>query len=110
VTRLPNLFLAADFVRTHTDLASMEGANEAARRAVNGILAANGSGAPRCKLWTLREPRVLAPLRALDRVRWRLGRRPARVPVQVTAGGGIEPAGLVSRGLLALGRGMARLR
>ena len=39
----PNLFLAADFVRTHTDLATMEGANEAARRAVNGILAATGS-------------------------------------------------------------------
>ena len=38
VTRIGNLFLAADFVRTHTDLATMEGANEAARRAVNGIL------------------------------------------------------------------------
>ena len=48
VTRIPNLFLAADFVRTHTDLATMEGANEAARRAVNGILEATGSGAPRC--------------------------------------------------------------
>ena len=42
-TRIPNLFLAADFVRTHTDLATMEGANEAARRAVNGILDATGS-------------------------------------------------------------------
>ena len=29
-------FLAADYVRTYTDLATMEGANEAARRAVNG--------------------------------------------------------------------------
>ena len=38
VTRIPNLFLASDYVRTHTDLATMEGANEAARRAVNGIL------------------------------------------------------------------------
>ena len=36
VTRVPNLFLAADYVRTYTDLATMEGANEAARRAVNG--------------------------------------------------------------------------
>src|SRR6185503_8587402 len=29
VTRVPNLFLASDFVRTYTDLATMEGANEA---------------------------------------------------------------------------------
>ena len=38
VTKVPNFFLAADFVRTYTDLATMEAANEAARRAVNGIL------------------------------------------------------------------------
>ena len=36
--RIPNLVLAADYVRTYTDLATMEGANEAARRAVNAIL------------------------------------------------------------------------
>ena len=42
-TRIPNLFLAADYVRTYTDLATMEGANEAARRAVNGILDATHS-------------------------------------------------------------------
>ena len=36
-TAIPNLFLASDYVRTHTDLATMEGANEAARRAVNGV-------------------------------------------------------------------------
>ena len=39
--RIPNLVLAADYVRTHTDLATMEGANEAARRAVNAILDAD---------------------------------------------------------------------
>jgi hypothetical protein len=32
VTRIPNLFLASDYVRTHTDLATMEAANEAAPR------------------------------------------------------------------------------
>ena len=47
VTRIPNFFLAADFVRTYTDLATMEAANEAARRAVNGILEASGSDASR---------------------------------------------------------------
>ena len=65
-TEIPNLFLAADYVRTCTDLATMEGANEAGRRAVNGILAATGSPAPRCKIWPLREPWILAPMRALD--------------------------------------------
>jgi 15-cis-phytoene desaturase len=33
-----NLFLAADYVRTSVDLASMEGANEAGRRAARGVL------------------------------------------------------------------------
>ena len=41
-TATPNLFFASDYVRTHTDLATMERANEAARRAVNGMLDATG--------------------------------------------------------------------
>jgi N-methylhydantoinase A len=36
---IPNLVFAADYVRTSTDLASMEGANEAARRAVLDAIA-----------------------------------------------------------------------
>ncbi|NVL83592.1 FAD-dependent oxidoreductase, partial [Escherichia coli] len=43
--KVENLFLASDYVKTNTDLASMEGANEAARRAVNAILGAEGSTA-----------------------------------------------------------------
>jgi hypothetical protein len=39
ILSIPNLFLAADFVRTSMDLASMEGANEAGRRAARGALA-----------------------------------------------------------------------
>jgi uncharacterized protein with NAD-binding domain and iron-sulfur cluster len=101
VTRIPNLFLAADFVRTNTDLATMEGANEAARRAVNGILEATGSNAARCQVWKLREPPLLAPFRALDRARWKLGRRPAQSPLRVTEGGRLEPTGAVARALLA---------
>ncbi len=34
---IPNMFLASDYVRTSTDVACMEAANEAARRAVNGV-------------------------------------------------------------------------
>jgi uncharacterized protein with NAD-binding domain and iron-sulfur cluster len=97
ITAVPNLFLAADFVRTHTDLATMEGANEAARRAVNGILDASGSTAARCPVWRLREPALFGPARALDRIRWKLLRRPARPPLRVTPSGGLEPVGLVGR-------------
>ena len=75
VTRIPNLFLASDYVLTNTDLATMEGANEAARRAVNGIIKAETGNrpkpkAPYCRLWTLQEPHELAPLRRFDRQRF----------------------------------------
>jgi uncharacterized protein with NAD-binding domain and iron-sulfur cluster len=68
VTDVENLFLASDYVRTHTDLATMEGANEAARRAVNGILELFGSSQPRCPVWKLSEPQIFAPARLLDRI------------------------------------------
>jgi uncharacterized protein with NAD-binding domain and iron-sulfur cluster len=73
VTGIPNFFLASDYVRTYTDLATMEGANEAARRAVNGILAQSGVSAPPCRLWNLHEPEVLEPWRAHDLTRYRQG-------------------------------------
>src|SRR5260370_11948315 len=73
VTAIPNLFLASDYVQTFTDLATMEAANEAARRAVNGILEHSGSDALPCRLWNLHEPELLEPWRANDRVRYRQG-------------------------------------
>jgi uncharacterized protein with NAD-binding domain and iron-sulfur cluster len=84
-TALDNLFLASDYVRTHTDLATMEGANEAARRAVNEILERSRSAAERCEVWPLREPALFAPARALDKVLFKLG-RPPRVPGYVRRG------------------------
>lgn len=73
VPGIANLFLASDYVRTNTDLATMEGANEAARRAVNGILDAEGSPAAPCQIWPLSEPEVFAPLREYDLIRFKLG-------------------------------------
>jgi uncharacterized protein with NAD-binding domain and iron-sulfur cluster len=108
VTGIPNLLLAADYVRTNTDLATMEGANEAARRAVNAILAATGRGDP-CQVFELREPAVLAPARLLDKLRWRLFHRPAKPPLRVAGDGGVEPRNLLSRGVLAAGRVTRRL-
>ena len=73
VTAIDNLFLASDYVRTHTDLATMEGANEAARRAVNGVLDAAGCNERRCRIWARSEPIAFAPARAYDLVRFKLG-------------------------------------
>jgi hypothetical protein len=85
----------------------MEGANEAARRAVNGILDATHSTARRCAVWKLQEPGVFAAARVLDRVRWKLFHRgPAKPPFEVAADGTVAPRGGVSRALL----GAARLR
>ena len=56
-TSIPNLFLAGDYVTTDTDLACMEGANEAGRRAVNAILDADAASEPRCRLWSFSPPR-----------------------------------------------------
>lgn len=65
-TEVPNLYLAADYVRTNTDLACMESANEAARRAVNGLLERSGSEHPRCTVFPLYEPPALGLVKALD--------------------------------------------
>ncbi len=72
-TRIPNLFLASDYVRTNTDLATMEGANEAARRAVNAILNVSKNSACPCKIWELHEPEIFAPFRYRDRIRYEKG-------------------------------------
>lgn len=72
-TEIGNLFLAADYVRTHTDLATMEGANEAARRATNAILAVSGVAAPPCDLWEFDVPLAMRNAQLLDQVRFRMG-------------------------------------
>jgi uncharacterized protein with NAD-binding domain and iron-sulfur cluster len=73
VTELSNLFIASDYVRTYTDIACMEAANEAARRAVNGILQKSGSSAQPSQLWPLEEPEFFQPMIDYDRLRFKLG-------------------------------------
>ena len=93
---LPGLRLRS----TYTDLATMEGANEAARRAVNGILERTGSNQPRC-------PRVGAhgagDLRSGARPRPRAFRTSPAGPAAVP-GGRRADRGLRGR----LGRGLRR--
>ncbi|AFZ72738.1 hydroxysqualene dehydroxylase [Natronobacterium gregoryi] len=69
-----NLTLAADYVRTNSDLASMESANEAGRRAANAVLEchASSSYAP-AEVWELSEPTAFEPFKRQDRIRYRLG-------------------------------------
>ncbi|WP_226482336.1 hydroxysqualene dehydroxylase [Natrinema amylolyticum] len=67
-----NLTLASDYVRTNSDLASMESANEAGRRAANAVLERRGRR-DRARIWELREPAVFEPFKRQDRVRYRLG-------------------------------------
>ena len=72
-TAIDNLFIASDYVATYTQIACMEGANEAARRAVNCIIDASGVEADLCKVYSLHEPVILAPMRALDQKRFDKG-------------------------------------
>jgi uncharacterized protein with NAD-binding domain and iron-sulfur cluster len=107
VTRISNFFLASDYVRTFTDLATMEAANEAARRAVNGVLRAVGAEVDLCGVWKLEEPEVFAPFRAHDRGRYRRGLPWDTQPVDVASALGnvsppapslSQPAGLARAG------------
>lgn len=72
-TAVPNLVLASDYVRTHTNLATMEAANEAARRAVNAIIERAGVAAAPCGVWPLHTPALLKPFIDLDCLRWHAG-------------------------------------
>jgi uncharacterized protein with NAD-binding domain and iron-sulfur cluster len=65
-TEIPNLFLASDYVRTNTNLATMEGANEAARRATNAILAASHSSSPTAAVFQFEDPVIFRPAQDLD--------------------------------------------
>jgi len=80
-TNIPNMYLASDYVKTNTDLATMEGANEAARRAVNTIIERSNTNAKPCEIWDLHEPWLLVPFRWRDQKRYNMG-----LPWQPTVG------------------------
>lgn len=74
-TRIPNLLMSGDFVQTDIDLATMEGANESARHAVNALLDEAGSSAARVKTFRLYDPPEFEALKATDRLLYKLGAR-----------------------------------
>ena len=75
VTKIPNLLMTGDFVRTDIDLATMEGANESARTAVNAILDEVGSGAERAATYRLYDPPEFNALKRVDAQLYRAGLR-----------------------------------
>jgi uncharacterized protein with NAD-binding domain and iron-sulfur cluster len=72
-TKVPNLFLAGDYVQTDIDLATMEGANESGRAAVNALLDAAGSKAERAQMFKLYVPPEFAPSKAADAELYKAG-------------------------------------
>jgi uncharacterized protein with NAD-binding domain and iron-sulfur cluster len=92
-TAIPNLFLAADYVQVNIDTATMDGANEAGRRATNAILDAAGSSAQPAAVRDLYRPPELEPFRRADEELWRQG-RPNALDVPPPPG---SLAGILSR-------------
>jgi phytoene dehydrogenase-like protein len=72
-TKIPNMFLAGDYVKTNVDLATMEGANESGRAAVNALLDAAGSSAQRVTMYKLYVPPEYDALKAIDAERYAAG-------------------------------------
>jgi len=93
-TQISNFFLASDYVRTFTSVATMEAANEAARRAVNGIIQRSGHRASLCRLWNVTAPDFAFVFRLEDHYRyyrglpWKGPSRLARAVTEVVARGG----------------------
>lgn len=65
-TRVDNLTIAADFARTTMDLASMEGANEAARRASRAILGRAGIDPEHVPIFSYDLPPAVERMKRVD--------------------------------------------
>ena len=87
-TQVKNMFLAGDYVATMTNLATMEGANEAARTAVNEIVLASGVQSAPVRPFPLKEPLEL--FRSIDEILFKKNQRfedtYADIPVRIVAG------------------------
>ena len=80
-TEIPNLFLAGDYVQTNVDLATMEGANESGRAAVNALLDIVDSPKERAQMYTLYRPPEFEAAKAADAELYRNG-QPNALDVQ----------------------------
>jgi uncharacterized protein with NAD-binding domain and iron-sulfur cluster len=80
VTKIPNFFLASDYIKTIADFASAEGANEAGRKAAAAVLAASGWPAPPVRIWQREEIEFFVPFQEVDRTRFQLGQPQLDLP------------------------------
>ena len=74
-TPIPNLMMSGDFVQTDIDLATMEGANESARHAVNAILEESGSKAEQVTTFKMYDPPEFEILKRTDKLLYKLGQK-----------------------------------
>ncbi len=88
-TKIPNFFVASDYVLTETDLACMEAANEAARHAVNAVLQAASSPAPPCAIQKLVEPPIFRGFQDIDELEYQTD--PSQPPLLCRLLGLLEP-------------------
>jgi uncharacterized protein with NAD-binding domain and iron-sulfur cluster len=74
-TGIPNFFLAADYVRNHShiDSATMDGANAAARGAVNALIENSGSSAPPSPIFDRHTAPEFQAAKRIDADRYRRG-------------------------------------
>jgi uncharacterized protein with NAD-binding domain and iron-sulfur cluster len=72
-TEIPNLFLAGDYVQTDVDLATMEGANESGRAAVNALLDTIDSPKERVAMYKLYDAPEFEAAKAADRELYKQG-------------------------------------
>ena len=73
-TAIPNFFVAGDFVQTNIDLATMEGANESGRAAVNALLEHSGAKAEPVRMFQLYRPPEFEPFKRADAELFKAGR------------------------------------
>jgi uncharacterized protein with NAD-binding domain and iron-sulfur cluster len=73
VSKIPNFFLAGEWVKTNICVTTMDGANQGGRQAANGVLAASGSSATAAELWPLYVPPEFEPFRDIDAELYALG-------------------------------------
>lgn len=70
---IPNLYFGGDHIRSHIDLATMEGANESGRAAANAVLDAADDPGSRATRFPLVDLPVFAGAKAVDADRFRAG-------------------------------------
>jgi uncharacterized protein with NAD-binding domain and iron-sulfur cluster len=102
-TKITNMFLAADYVRTSTNLSTMEGANEAARAAVNAILRQAQRQEKPCRLWQWQPSDVLQDLQGLlPEPEGMRALKVAATPFHVAAGAAAKVSELATRAVARL--------